>query len=161
MSTSCLEEIFTRTDCIFITGYHVLPTDILGPTFSTTSYNDAAIDHKSVFMTMGHEVNIKATDEAEFNILENTLHERASIYGSITASSPVAVFTRQNAGKIWSQIPPVETLGSLYYVPPIDLTLLGTTGQLKVTATEDSTYVVIKGTYDEVCLIMRGFRGGG
>ena len=85
---------------------------------------------------------------------KNNPHVEENLSGTVTASRPVVVFSRNGDGKTVTQMPPVETVGDMYYIPAIDLINLEATGQLKVTTTEDSTYVVIKGAYHEVCLFL-------
>ena len=46
-----------------------------------------------------------------------------------------------------------ETLGTRYYIPPLNYTFVGATGSLVVTATEDSTVVNLFGDYDDLVLL--------
>ena len=114
------------------------------------NHADSTALHTAIFMTMGRDIEIQ--DDTVIQIAKHSLHEEPGLVGAISLTKPAAVFSVQTNGDIITQMPPVETLGKTYYIPAIDLTSIGGDGTIIVVSTEDSTYVIIKGAYDQVRL---------
>ena len=113
------------------------------------NHAEASESHKAIFITTKYGTEFESTDQ-RFHITKQSLEEELGLVGHITLTKPAAVFSAASDGRTIIQMPPIETLGKTYYIPTINLTLLGATGMVIVTSTEDSTYVVIKGMYDQV-----------
>ena len=67
----------------------------------------------------------------------------------VTAQRPNSVFCGSDDNiygyKIFAQTPPVETLGSYFYIPPLtDFKVTG--ANIKMIVTENSTVIIVKGT---------------
>ena len=142
-----------RKTFALITGFHVLPMDICGARYMIASHTDTNVanDHTGILMTQGYDVEVNGGD---FQALKYRLHKETGFTGISSLSKPAAIFSAHTAGDIITQMPPVETLGKTHYIPAIDLTILSATGLVIVTSTEDSTYVIIKGAYDQVRLYL-------
>jgi hypothetical protein len=48
------------------------------------------------------------------------------------------------------QIPPLESLGTQYFIPEIPYNAGSETAEIRLVATEDSTVVIIRGNYDNL-----------
>ena len=151
--------IITLNPAKRFTGFHVLPTDILGTRFMTVPHTD----HTVIFMTQGYDTEVLSSD---IEIPKYSLHKEQGFAGLASLTKPAAVFSVQTDEYFMKQIPPIEALNRIHYIPAFDWNSIGATSvQVIVTSTEDSTYIVIKGAYDQVRLIResRKFssRGGG
>jgi hypothetical protein len=47
-------------------------------------------------------------------------------------------------------MPPKETLGTEFFIPSLDLSLINAVAEIHVVITEDSTVLVIGGDYDQM-----------
>ena len=106
-----------------------------------------ATNHTGYLMTQGYDVDING------GVLHASKYSlQPGFTGMTSLTKPAAIFSGHTAGDYITQIPPVDTLGKTHYIPAIDLTVLDAIGGIIVTSTEDSTYVIIKGAYDQVRL---------
>ena len=65
-----------------------------------------------------------------------------------TSSRPVALFC--GTMRRFAQMPSIETLGTQYYIPPLQYDEDTETADIHLVAVEDSTVVVIRGNYDNL-----------
>ena len=119
-------------------------------------------DHTVIFMAQGYDTEVLSSD---IEILKYSLHKEPGFAGLASLTKPAAVFSVQTDELFVKQIPPIEALNRIHYIPAVDWNSIGATSvEIIVTSTEDSTYIVIKGAYDQVRLMheSRMFsRGGG
>ena len=132
----------------------MFPTDVLGTAFHVIDHDGTPINQNVVAMTTDYETTIKLNTEQVLQ--KRDFYDEGGFIGPLIATKPVVIYSSNENGAFVAQMPPIESLGMQYYIPAIDLVTVGATGKLLVTSVEDSTYVIVKGAYDEVTIYIVG-----
>ncbi|XP_060598566.1 uncharacterized protein LOC132752265 [Ruditapes philippinarum] len=140
-------------------GLSILPSDILGPTYllfidSVVNINDdtaviceAVATDRATVSNSGEYIGRDVLTE-----ITNGIYSEGNSYLGVkhlSADRPLAVFCGNFADTL-VQMPPKETLGTEFFIPSLDLSLLNAVAEIHVVITEDSTVLVIGGDYDQM-----------